>query len=139
MARGRPVEVVYIGDYDPAGVLIDRAIEKELREHLGAGVELNFHRIAITQEQVERYGLPTKPRKPGDKRAAHIKHTVEAEAMPAKLLRGLLRDTVEQFLPANALEVVRVAEDNERQGLRRLGFILDGNDINAVADYLELG
>jgi hypothetical protein len=37
---GREVVVFYIGDYDPAGVLIDVAIERELREHLDRGVEL---------------------------------------------------------------------------------------------------
>ncbi len=31
---GRPVTVFYIGDYDPAGVLIDVSLERELRLHL---------------------------------------------------------------------------------------------------------
>ena len=30
----RPLVVFYIGDYDPAGVLIDVALEREMREHL---------------------------------------------------------------------------------------------------------
>ena len=34
---GRPVELIYIGDYDPAGVLIDRSLEAELRRHLTEG------------------------------------------------------------------------------------------------------
>ena len=29
--------VLYVGDYDPAGVLIDQSIEEELREHLPDG------------------------------------------------------------------------------------------------------
>ena len=43
-----PAEVIYIGDFDPAGVLIDKSIEKELREHLDPDIKLNFYRIAIT-------------------------------------------------------------------------------------------
>lgn len=31
---GKSANVIYIGDYDPAGVLIDRSIETELRRHL---------------------------------------------------------------------------------------------------------
>src|SRR5262249_1402968 len=34
--QDRPVVVIYIGDYDPAGVLIDVKIEEELRCHLPA-------------------------------------------------------------------------------------------------------
>ena len=137
MARDRPAEIIYIGDYDPAGVLIDQSIEAELRGHLDDDVELNFHRVAITPEQVHEFDLPTKPRKAGDKRAAHIERTVESEAMPANLLRGLLRDAVESFLPPDALEVVKVAEQSEREGLYRLGEALRHYDINEAADYLE--
>lgn len=136
-AYGRPAEIIYVGDYDPAGVLIDRSIESELRKHLDDGVELNFHRIAITPEQVERYDLPTKPRKAGERRAIHIERTVEAEAMPAHILRGMLRQSVEQFLPADALEVVKAAEDSERQGLIRLGRVLRVNSVHDVLDYLD--
>lgn len=116
----KAAHVIYIGDYDPAGVLIDLSIEKELRTHLHSAVDLSFHRIAITEEQIERYDLPTKPRKEGDKRSQHVKSTVEAEAMPAKTMRKLLRDTVEAFLPKGALEAAKVAEQSEQAGLRAL-------------------
>ena len=59
----KAAHVIYIGDYDPAGVLIDLSIEKELRQHLHSAVDLSFHRIAITEAQIEQYDLPTKPRK----------------------------------------------------------------------------
>lgn len=116
----KAAHVIYIGDYDPAGVLIDVSIEKELRQHLHSAVDLSFHRIAITERQIEQYDLPTKPRKTGDKRAQHVTSTVEAEAMPAKTMRKLLRDSVEAFLPDGALEIARVAEESERAGLRAL-------------------
>ena len=116
----KAAHVIYIGDYDPAGVLIDLSIERELRQHLHSAVDLSFHRIAITEEQIEQYDLPTKPRKAGDKRSQHVKATVEAEAMPANTMRKLLRDTVEAFLPEGALEAARVAEQSEQAGLRAL-------------------
>jgi hypothetical protein len=137
----RPVEVIYIGDYDPAGVLIDRSLEAELRHHLRgddltrqelraaaeAGcypdrvrpIELRFTRLAITPEQIVEHDLPAKPRKEGDRRARHVKETVEAEAMPAGILRQLLRDTIESFLPPDALAVAKAAEESERAQLRR--------------------
>src|SRR3546814_13467251 len=58
-----PAEIIYVGDYDPAGVLIDRSIEQELRRHLPSRVTLNFHRLAITESQIREYDLPTKHRK----------------------------------------------------------------------------
>lgn len=116
----KAAHVIYIGDYDPAGVLIDLSIEKELRQHLHSAVDLSFHRIAITEVQIDEYDLPTKPRKEGDRRSQHVKATVEAEAMPAATMRRLLRDTVESFLPEGALEAARVAEQSEQAGLRAL-------------------
>jgi hypothetical protein len=142
---GKQAHVIYIGDYDPAGVLIDQSIESELRRHL-TGIDRNdeevrdqlieagkirifpdlpstsdlqFHRLAITEEQIGAFDLPTKPRKETDRRAQHVKETVEAEAMPAGILRRMLRETIESFLPTGALEVAKIAEASERAALRR--------------------
>lgn len=115
----KPAVVVYIGDFDPAGVLIDVALERELREHLHQHVQLDFERIAITEQQIEHFDLPRKPRKSGDRRAPHVLDTVEAEAMPAGILRALLRSEVEFYLPEGALAAAKVAEQSEREHLRR--------------------
>ncbi len=126
----KPAHIFYIGDYDPAGVLIDQAIERELRTHLDPRVDLHFHRLGITQDQIERYDLPTKPRKAGDRRALHVTSTVEAEAMPAKVLRGLLREKVEALLPPGAVAVAKIAEQEEQAGLRMLAESLEADDGN---------
>jgi hypothetical protein len=126
----KTIEIAYIGDYDPAGVLIDKDIEAKLREHLAkADVKnlLSFHRLAITRQQIEQHDLPTKPRKAGDQRARHVEWTVEAEAMPAQVLRALLRETVEAFMPPGALSTARVAEQSEQAFLRRWADTLRGN------------
>lgn len=125
-ADGRPVVIFYIGDYDPAGVLIDVALERELREHLSAGIDLRFQRIAITPEQIETLDLPTKPRKATDRRALHIRETVEAEAMPAGILRDLLRANIENLLPERALAVAQIEEQSARDYFDRLAEITGG-------------
>lgn len=119
-AAGKPVTIFYIGDYDPAGVLIDLSIERELRAHLDESIELRFVRLGITAEQIAEHDLPTKPRKTTDKRSLHIAETVEAEAMPARILRDMLREHVEALLPANALAVAKAAEVSERRYLLTL-------------------
>lgn len=120
----KPCVIVYIGDYDPAGVLIDVSIERELRAHLDPDINLDFQRLAITEEQIAEFGLPTKPRKLTDRRATHIRETVEAEAMPASTLRSLLRLRIESYMPAGALAIAKVAERSEREHLERMAQLM---------------
>ncbi len=128
-ADGRQVNIFYIGDYDPAGVLIDIALERELREHLELDIDLNFERIAISEEQIQEYDLPSIPRKTHDRRSLHILETVEAEAMPAGILRNLLREHVEEFLPANALRIAKVAEQSEREHIERMAAFMEAKEV----------
>ena len=109
-----PVHVLYIGDFDPAGVLIDRSLKTEFARH---GVYPMFHRLAINEEQIARYGLPTKPRKETETRRPDILATVEAEAMPAATLRDLVVRKIESFIPVGTRDVVKIAEESERQKL----------------------
>ena len=116
----RPLHVFYVGDYDPAGVLIDQSVQKALREHMDVDIDLVFTRLGINEEQIEIYDLPTKPRKAGDVRSQQVKSTVEAEALPAHILREMLRGRVEALLPQGALDVAKVAEQSEREHLERM-------------------
>jgi hypothetical protein len=127
-SAGKPTVIYYIGDYDPAGVLIDVALERELRDHLEPGIVLHFIRIGITEDQIATFDLPTKPRKITDRRAMHITETVEAEAMPAGIMRALLRQYVESLLPEQALSVAKVAEDSAKDYFDRLAGILEGGE-----------
>ena len=122
-AAGRPVRIVYVGDWDPAGVLIDEDVIGKLRGHL-PDMKIEEVRIAITAEQAAV--LPSKPRKSGDRRRLDIRRTVEAEAMPAVELRELLRSTVESFMPDGALKAATVAEQSEREGLTLLAQVVQG-------------
>ena len=124
--RGRNVVILYVGDYDPAGVLIDVVLERELRQHLDPGVHLDFRRIAISPEQIVEHDLPTRPRKATDRRSLHVAETVEAEAMPAGTMRGILRSEVEAMLPPRALDIARAAELSERDHLLTLANIAEG-------------
>jgi len=122
----RPLQIFYIGDYDPAGVLIDRSLEQEMRRHLSDDIKLRFERIGINLDQIEEFNLPTKPRKESDARSQHIAFTVEAEAMPAGTMRRILREKVEALLPDNALAVAKVAEQSERAHLLEMAQFLHG-------------
>ena len=116
--RDRAV-VLYVGDYDAAGLLIDQSIEAELISHLETPLE--FRRLAVNEDQIAGLDLPTKPRKATDRRRLDIAETVEAEAIPAALMRSMVREAVEAYLPDGALHAAKVAEESERDGLRALG------------------
>lgn len=128
----RPLQVFYIGDYDAAGVLMDVSLQRELREHLRPDIERRFERIGINADQIEQYDLPTKPRKESDRRSQHIDCAVEAESMPAKILRCILRDKVEALLPENALAVAKVAEQSEREHLDFMASLYLGDEDEEV-------
>jgi hypothetical protein len=119
---GKHVVILYIGDFDPAGLLIDVSLEKELRKHLLPDIDMTFGRLAITYDQIRNYDLPSKPRKKTEQRVPELLETVEAEAMPAHVLRQLLRQEIEILLPPNALAVAKAAEESERS---RLNWITD--------------
>lgn len=132
-ADGRDVVIVYIGDWDPAGVLIPQKVLAELHGHL-PDLSIFMRRIAVTRERAA--GLPSKPRKAGDRRRLDIRTTVEAEAIPAAELRALLRQTVEGYLPAGALASAQAAEASEREGLQRLGALVSEFGTDEAVDVL---
>ena len=120
--------VMYVGDYDPAGLQIATSLEAMLTEHLGFAAEdfdmdapeLTFHRVAITPQQIVDYGLPTKPVKATQSRKKYdIDQTVEAEAMRPDTLRGIVADAFEPMIDRQALEQLRAIEAAERHGLRQ--------------------
>jgi len=119
--------ILYAGDFDPAGVLIDVTLEHEVRRHLHGRFDLTFRRLAINEAQIATYDLPAKPRKSTDLRARHVSVAVEAEAMPASVLRGIVRRAVEEYLPVGALHVAKVAEESERKHLLRMAEIFRGD------------
>ena len=137
--RDRLVEIIYIGDYDPAGVLIDKSIMSELTTHLTDG--LTLHRIAITQEQIAQYDLPTRPRKKSEQRRRDIEETVEAEAMPVELLLRLLRQQLDVFLTDGALKKAKKREAQTRKDLLTLAkLVAEGkNGLVDVINRRQLG
>ena len=123
-AAGRPVKILYIGDLDPAGVLIDRKIEAELRRHLPEA-DIEFRRLGITREQADLMRLPTKPAK--DRRGGFQGDTVEAEAMPAGLLRRILCNAIEGYIDPHEAAALEAAEASERSLLLAMAASLEAS------------
>jgi len=114
----RPCFVYQFGDHDPSGVDAARAIEENLRE-MAPGAEIHFKRVAVTPEQISEWNLPTRPTKTTDTRSKKWNggDSVELDAIDPDTLRGLVRDCIERHVDKRKLEIIRVAEESERQQL----------------------
>ena len=117
----RQFHVYYLGDFDRAG----RDAANSLKEKLARFSEdklfsVYFHQIAVTEQQIEEWELPTREPKretAADKKWPHD-FACELDAIPADTLRDLVRLHIERHLPRDQLEVLKIAEESERELLK---------------------
>jgi hypothetical protein len=57
-----PTYIYHLGDFDPSGVNAGEKIEETLRE-LAPDAEIFFERIAVNEQQIADWNLPTRPTK----------------------------------------------------------------------------
>ena len=128
---GRPTVVYILSDFDPAGFRIAEKIEAGLREHMPEDQELTAHRVAVSYEQVLEYGLITREVKKTDADATEFMArygdvSCELEAMQASTLRRLLSEQLESHMDKDRLRVLKLVEEQEREGLTRIQDLLGG-------------
>jgi hypothetical protein len=118
-AKGKPAYIYHFGDLDPSGVDAARDIETKLRRY-APDAEIHFERPAVTREQVDPWNLPTRPTKLTDTRAKKfIGTSVELDATPSHQLRKLVRECIERHVDQQQLELLRAAEEGERELLTK--------------------
>ncbi len=120
--HGKDTYIYQFGDHDPSGVLIPRSIERrlaEMCERLDCPPP-NVERVALTKAHIDEFSLPTRPTKrEGNKHAKGFDgDSVELDALPPHVLRGMVREVIEQHISAAATRALRVSEDSERELLR---------------------
>jgi hypothetical protein len=115
--------IYQFGDHDPSGVLIPEIIERRLNElcqKFDCPVPY-VERIALTETQIQKYKLPTRPTKRvGNMHARKfVGRSVELDALPSNVLRELVCNVIERHISAGTLETLRAAEQSERQLLNQ--------------------
>ncbi len=127
-AEDRPTFLYYFGDHDPSGRDIDRFVEKELRRH-APDCDLHFKRVAVQPEQIEQYGLTTRPTKKTDSRSkSFVGESVEVDAIDPDSLRALCRDCITQHIDGDQLQRTRDVEEAERDTLAIMIAGMEGGD-----------
>jgi hypothetical protein len=116
-----PAYIYHLGDFDPSGVNAGEKIEETLCE-LAPEAEISFERIAVTPEQIADWDLPTRPTKKSDSRAKKFgrRRSVELDAIEPNRLRDLVQEAIETHLPPEQYEILKVAEESEREIIQRL-------------------
>ena len=131
--------IYFLGDRDPSGLRISTSIERGVRRlcrQLARGwndnhdAQVIFERVAVTEEQIDRWKLPTRPTKIGGN--CHAKGwsddlgSVELDAIPSDRLRNLVRAHIERHVDHDQLRHLRLIEAEERDQLRLFGRQLEG-------------
>jgi len=99
-AKKNVQKILYIGDFDPSGLLIEKVAEKEM------GIEIK--RIALTLEQVKRFRPPSRPVNRKDSRAKDYvakfgDRCWEVEALRPRTLFRLVEKKLRENVPPEHL------------------------------------
>jgi hypothetical protein len=111
--------VLHLGDLDPSGwSIVDSAADDIVAFAAELAPELprpHVIRVAVTEEQVQRYGLETAPQKTTDNRGERMDHTVQAEALSPDQLAHEVRAALNAVVDLNVLAAVQEIAEQERQ------------------------
>ena len=112
----RPCHIYHLGDWDPSGQDAARHIEETLRD-LAPDAEIYFERIAVTADQISDWDLPSRPTKTSDSRSVKWRggDSVELDAIHPDQLRQIAQDVIEQHLPPEEFDILKIAERSERE------------------------
>src|SRR5690606_18169590 len=125
--RGQRPVLLYLGDLDPSGIAIPKALVRNMWDHHGVRVELR--RVALQPEQVAQYSLPVSldaakrtdnnfgawVREYGIKQAA-----VELDALHPESLTGIVEGALKLVYDLGAIVDEKRAEQAERARIKQV-------------------
>lgn len=96
-ADGKIPIIIHLGDHDPSGMDMTRDIDDRYELFTG---NVQVERIALTYEQIKQYNPPPNPTKSTDTRAKNYDYEAswELDALEPRVIRDLIRDTVNSFI-----------------------------------------
>jgi hypothetical protein len=117
-ADPRGLCILHVGDLDPSGQHLPRALAEDVAAFAAAhSARTELVRVAVTEAQVEQYGLPSAPPKATDRRSFTAAGTTQAEALPPDILARIVRAAIETRRDAAAHQAVLLREAEERRAL----------------------
>lgn len=138
--RDKPTYFLHVGDYDPSGESIFASMSQDIGSFISSeiggyfypdtgrvedGDEVPFfipRRVALTEDQVEEFDLPSAPPKASDSRSRAWeddgRQTTQAEAMPPTLLESVIKEVVDELTDDDAIAKVEEQEEADKERLR---------------------
>jgi hypothetical protein len=129
--KGRRTVILHLGDHDPSGESIFKdGLVQDIHAFLAEDVShkdpreiVDFERIALTEEQVARFGLETTPPKATDSRTANWEGAAtgacQLEALPPDTLAELLESAIKRRLDLKVYAEDLKAEEEERRSITK--------------------
>ena len=123
MNVGKPITILYFGDYDPRGKDIQRYITETLNREFD--LDVRVERVALTREQIERYDLPPDLTKKTDTLARKWieiegDNVWELDALEPKLLMHLVEQAILEHFSMEAFEKRNAYLNHCRQRIREI-------------------
>jgi hypothetical protein len=122
VAKGKPITVRQAFYQTTVHNIVEKseAIDQTLRE-MAPLAEIEFRRVAVTRDQIDELGLPTRSTKTSDSGSKTFGEiSVELDAIDPNLLRQMVEDVITEHLPVHQFEVPKAAEEGERDIIQRL-------------------
>jgi len=117
---GQRVVSMQWGDYDPSGCNICESLADHYRIH-GAG-DAEVVRVGLKAEHIDLFGLPTRPTKTSDTRAASFgdERSVELDAVAPARLKQWIQTEISGYIHQPAWQTAMADEATQRRRLRKL-------------------
>ncbi|MEW2393091.1 hypothetical protein AB0933_32495 [Streptomyces venezuelae] len=129
-AHGKPLTVLYAGDWDPSGRSIPRSVVDRIERYGSNGIELDFQPIAVTAEDARSGRLVAHEANTADSNFKRFRDeclregldpysAIEVEALrPGELRRRLDRSIEALIQDVHQWNVLAAAEDHDRSMLK---------------------
>ncbi|MET7305007.1 hypothetical protein [Embleya sp. NPDC005575] len=109
LRRGRPLSVLFAGDWDPTGRSVPRSVVERMERYGNGGLELDFRQIAVTADDVRSGRFTTHDVNTADANYRRYREeclredidphlAVEVEALDPGLLRRRLESAIEALI-----------------------------------------
>jgi len=117
------IKILYFGDFDPSGMDIQRYLRERLRDEFG--VDADVRRIAITDEQIQKYNIPPAPAKRSDTRFngfvdEHGDRAVELDAIEPNVLQEIIRSSIRALFDEKIYQEQKLEEKEKQQEIKRM-------------------
>ena len=112
----KTIVIIYLGDHDPSGMDMDNDIKKRFDLFAEEQYEIDFTRLALTMDQVNKWQPPRNPAKMSDSRFKKYAEEYgtaswELDAIKAEDMSSLVRSEIEAWIDDDLWEKARVAQE----------------------------